>query len=80
METNMAGHASYYTLEDIKKFWNVYWKTSGHRYLIRGKWHYDFSGKVLTRIEATRAEVALLRNHITFPEFLEKYGNGKNKH
>lgn len=63
-----------YRLEDIKKYWNVYWKTSGHRYLIKGKWQYDFTGKPLGLINATKAEVTLLRNQMTFPEFLEKYG------
>ena len=72
----MAKHT--YTLDEIKTYWKAYRAMSGHRYLIGGKWKYDWSGKVPTNIEATRAEVALLHNHITFPIFLEKYG--KDKH
>ena len=67
-----------YTLKELKIYWNHYWHKSGFRYLTKGKWKYDFSGKPITNIDATRAEVTLLRNHITFPEFLEKYG--KDKH
>ncbi len=67
-----------YSLAEIQIFWNKYWTISGHRYFVKGKWKYDFSGKVQRNIDATRAEVTLLRNHLTFPEFLEKYG--KNKH
>ena len=74
----MAGHALSYTLDEIKIYWNQYWNTTGHRYLRDGKWEYDFTGKRIGLIDATRAEVTLLRNHITFPVFLEKYG--KNKH
>lgn len=74
----MAKHTSNYTLEEIKIYWNSYWNMSGFRYLKNGKWEYDFRDKVIGLIDATRAEVTLLRNHITFPAFLEKYG--KDKH
>ena len=63
-----------YSLAELKIYWNRYWTLSGLRYLVKGKWKYDFSGKSKGLIDATRAEVALLRNHMTFPEFLEKYG------
>ncbi len=63
-----------YSIKEIKIYWNKYWTISGHRYLVKGKWEYDFSGKVKRHIDATRAEVTLLHNHMTFPEFLEKYG------
>lgn len=74
MEADMAGHASNYSLVELRIYWNNYWNKSGIRSLVRGKWHYDFSGKHTGLIDATRAEIALLRNHMTFPEFLEKYG------
>lgn len=67
-----------YSLTEIRIYWNKYWTLSGLRYLVKGKWEYDFSGKPKAHIDATRAEVTLLRNYITFPEFLEKYG--KDKH
>ena len=73
----MAKYAPSYTLEQIKIYWNTYWKTSGIRYLVKGKWKYDFSGKAIGSIDATRAEITSLRNHITFPKFLEKYGKKK---
>ena len=73
----MEEHAASYTLDEIKIYWNRYWNKSGFRYLINGKWDYDFSGKKIGLIDATRAEVTLLRNHITFPVFLEKYGKDK---
>ena len=63
-----------YNLAEIRIYWNRYWTLSGLRYLVKGKWEYDFSGKHKGLIDATRAEVALLRNHMTFPTFLEKYG------
>ena len=63
-----------YSLAELKIYWNQYWNKSGLRYLIKGKWEYDFSGKSKGFIDATRAEVALLRNHMTFPTFWEKYG------
>ena len=67
-----------YSLTEIRIYWNKYWNISGLRYLVKGKWEYDFSGKHTGHIDATRAEVTLMRNHITFPVFLEKYG--KDKH
>ena len=67
-----------YTLKELKIYWGKYWGKSGIRYLVKGTWKYDFSGKSLGHIDATRAEVTLLRNRMTFPEFLEKYG--KDKH
>ena len=73
MEEDMAETVTY-TLEEIKIYWNRYWKISGIRYLVKGKWKYDFTGGIKKHIDATRAEVALLRNHITFPTFLERYG------
>ena len=63
-----------YSLTELRIYWNKYWTLSGLRYLVKGKWEYDFSGKSKGLIDATRAEVALLRNHMTFPDFLEKYG------
>ena len=63
-----------YNLPELKVYWDRYWKTSGIRYLVGGVWNYDFTSKPKGLIDATRAEVALLRNHMTFPEFLEKYG------
>lgn len=70
----MAEHAPNYSLIELRIYWDKYWTISGHRYLIKGKWNYDFSGKVKRHIDATRAEVALLRNHMTFPDFVETYG------
>lgn len=72
----MAQHT--YTLDEIKIYWNHYWKKSGIRYLVEGKWKYDFSGKAVGLINATKAEVTLLRNRISFPTFLEKYGKDKD--
>jgi hypothetical protein len=65
---------THYTLDEIKIYWNKYWTLSGLRSLVKGKWQYDFSGKVRRHIDATAAEVTLLRNHMSFPTFLEKYG------
>jgi len=74
MEKNMA-QADRYSLTELKAHWDKYWNTSGYRCLIRGVWHYDFSGKPFASpIDATKSEVILLRKHITFPEYLEKYG------
>ena len=70
--------AQTYSLAEIKIYWDKYWNRSGIRYLTKGKWQYDFSGKQKGLIDATRAEVTLLHNRMTFPKFLEKYG--KNKH
>lgn len=67
-----------YSLDEIKTYWNKYYTIEGIRYLIEGKWKYDFTSKPRGLINATKAEVTLLRNHINFPTFLEKYG--KNKH
>ena len=67
-----------YTLDEIKIYWNQYRKKSGLRYLVKGKWEYDFSGKARGLIDATRAEVTMLYNHIGFPTFLEKYGKDKD--
>ena len=69
---------THYTIAEIKVYYNRYWNLSDLRYLVKGKWEYDFSGKPKGAIDATRAETTLLRNHISFPVFLEKYG--KNKH
>lgn len=77
MEEDMA-EAVNYTLDEIKTYWYRYWETSGLRYMVNGRWQYDFRGKRVGLIDATRAEIALLRNYISFPAFLEKYG--KNKH
>ena len=63
-----------YSLTELRIYWNKYWNLSGLRYLVKGTWKYDFTGKPKSHIDATRAEVALLRNHMTFPTFLEKYG------
>jgi len=72
----MAQHT--YTLDEIKIYWNEYWKKSGIRYLVGGKWRYDYSGKVVGLIDATKAEIVLLHNHISFPKYLEKYGKDKD--
>ena len=69
----MAGNIIY-SLDEIKAYWNKYYTIGGIRYLVQGQWKYDFTSKPKGLIDATRAEVTLLRNHMTFPTFLEKYG------
>jgi hypothetical protein len=75
MEADMAGHA--YTLTELKVYWNKYYTLGGIRYQVKGIWKYDFSGKPIGMIDATRAETTLLRNHMSFPTFLERYGKDK---
>ena len=74
----MAEAKPQYNLTEIKVYWDTYWKTTGLRYLTNGKWKYDFSGKPPKHINATKAELVRLRNFITFPKFLEKYGKDKD--
>ena len=77
MQNKSKDKPTYYTISDIKAYWNRYQTISGYRYLSKGKWHYDFTGSRLSQIDATRAEVTLLCKHISFPTFLEKYGKDK---
>ena len=71
---------THYSLAELKIHWNRYYNLSGLRFLVNGKWVYDFSGERKGLIEATRAETTMLRNHMSFPEYLEKYTDAKNKH
>lgn len=78
MATSKCKCRTHYSLEELKTCWDQYCYKTGFRYLVNGHWQYDFSGNPIGHIAATRAEIALMRNHMTFPEFLEKYGKKEN--
>jgi len=63
-----------FTIKDIEKAWREYDDGKAMKYLIKGKWEHKilFPGKVLPRVEATRAEMVPLYKVMTFPEYLKR--------
>jgi hypothetical protein len=61
-----------FAIDQIEKAWREYDDAKAMRYLVNGKWEHIiiFPGKVLPRIEATRAEMVPLYKVMTFPEYL----------
>lgn len=65
-----------YTLGQIKDAWAEYSKTKALRTLVKGKWKLQSLDKAGGHLNATKAAVVKLRDHISFPVFLEKIYHG----
>lgn len=61
-----------YSLDQIKDAWKEYQEAKVLRVLIAGKWKLRPLTAAGGNIEATKAEVVKLRDHVSFPKFLEK--------
>ncbi len=61
-----------YTLTQIKDAWAEYGKTKVLRTLVKGKWKIQSLDKAAGHLDATKAAVVNLRDHVTFPVYLEK--------
>ncbi len=65
-----------YTLAQIKDAWTEYSKAKVLRTLVKGKWKLSALKDAGGHIDATKAAVVKLRDHVTFPVYLEKVYHG----
>ena len=61
-----------YTLEELKVYWSDYDTRKCMRVLKNGKWEiHPLGNKPFGAIDGTKAEIAFIKKHKTFPEYLE---------
>uniref|UniRef100_A0A6H1ZG78 Uncharacterized protein n=1 Tax=viral metagenome TaxID=1070528 RepID=A0A6H1ZG78_9ZZZZ len=58
-----------YTIGEIREKWSEYKLALGYRVLVDGRWAIV---KKLDTSGATRAEMIKVKDHVSFPEYLEK--------
>lgn len=65
-----------YTLSQIKEYWDAYRARKAWRMLKDGKWVLKLTAPALDGAAVTRAEMVKLRDHVSFPKYLETLKNG----
>ena len=66
-------------LKNIERLWKRYENETVLRVMKEGKWStIPLKGKGIPRITATQAKVVKLKDVMSFPEYLKKYGKATN--